>query len=414
MADFQAYVGPYDLAIACARDKNKYHCIFIDVGRHVPSYSGPESTSLQNLSFLLNRKILPDKKRVASTTMLYVIGEWKVSDPSTTVDKPEKLDHGDDELTTNKGRTVSRQEVEWDGGIERICKLIEKLPNLKELTWISSLPFTEAVWSALPSTTLSTLVIDVGAPVHLDSNYSNRPTYISQESMKPLVNFRNLKELRIFNIHNSLQSIIWETVYRNTSDNKGMSVLDLSMASGPFVRDQPWNKAKDVMGLNVTISKKEEYLGVPNGGGVLHHEHGTGEYLDRLCMMKARKTSYTNTCRELRLCSLKLDGFVVDHLPFEYELSRIVLLTCGENCVDAGLRAPKSVDPQDNWGFFGHDRVSQCLIAFPHWLGIFDAEGKEKSNHGTRVSQRHVHISRPAPNATAPRPPSLSSSLVLL
>ena len=39
---------------------------------------------------------------------------------------------------------------------------------------------------------------------------------------------------------------------------------------------------------------------------------------------------------------LKLDGFVVDYLPFEQELSRIALLTCGKDCIDSGLRAPKT------------------------------------------------------------------------
>jgi hypothetical protein len=85
-------------------------------------------------------------------------------------------------------------------------------------------------------------------------------SYITSREMKPLQEQRKLRELRLFHVHESLQCVVWDTVFRNTSKG-GMRVLDLQMASAPLVRAEHWRKAKDVVGLTVPTeeSKEKEY-----------------------------------------------------------------------------------------------------------------------------------------------------------
>jgi hypothetical protein len=108
----------------------------------------------------------------------------------------------------------------------------------------------EMIWSALP-TTVTKLVLDVGYPIKLDADDSNRLIYLNQESMKPLINYTKLKELRIFGMRDTYQSTIWETVYRNEAEEGSMRVLELQMAAPPLVRHEGWSQATDVQGLRV-------------------------------------------------------------------------------------------------------------------------------------------------------------------
>lgn len=150
------------------------------------------------------------------------------------------------------------------------------MPALKELTyvyllaalacslmspsWISGLPFMAVVWEKL-STSLTKLVLDLGQPVRLQQDGTNEyKSYITPAEMRPLVQQTELEELRLFGMHDSLQSVYWETVFRNTSKT-GMRVLDLNMAAHPIVRQDHWRKAEDVRGLTVpkADSKEKEY-----------------------------------------------------------------------------------------------------------------------------------------------------------
>lgn len=86
---------------------------------------------------------------------------------------------------------------------------------------------------------------------------------------------------------------------------------------------------------------------------------------------------------------LKLDGFVLDFLPFEHELSRIELLTCGINCFDAGLRAPKIRRvPYNRWSQAVNNARTNCLIQWPNWTGIFDDHGDQRDSQGDVVRYR--------------------------
>jgi hypothetical protein len=241
------------------------------------------------------------------------------------------------------------------------------------------------------------LVLDLGQPVRLDQDGDVlHESYITANEMKPLLEYVKLKELRLFQVRDSLQPLVWETVFRHRLED-AMRVLDIQMAAAPIVRSEQWRRAKNVAGLTVPTEESEEkqYKGM-DGKGALHYSIGTGEYLDGYCMRKARIASGLDEATPLPLWCLKLDGFVIDHLPFEHELSQIVLLTCGENCIDSGLRAPKSRRaPRNMWSKAVNNATSHCLIQWPNWTGIFDDRGDQRNKLGVVVPQQ-LGLSTPA------------------
>jgi hypothetical protein len=116
----------------------------------------------------------------------------------------------------------------------------------------------DIVWAALPKT-LKKLIIDVSHPIDIDHNNPLHKMYMSQDSMRLLIEFTKLRELRVFGMRDTFQSIIWETVFRNEADDKGMHVLDLQMAEKPLVRQKHWLAANDVKGLKVPNTDGDAY-----------------------------------------------------------------------------------------------------------------------------------------------------------
>ncbi|CBX94765.1 predicted protein [Plenodomus lingam JN3] len=105
-------------------------------------------------------------------------------------------------------------------------------------------------------------------------------------------------------------------------------------------------------------------------------------------MRKARIAAKINHTEPLRLQCLKLNGFVIDQLPFEEELSGLKLLTCGDKCFDAGLRAPKTRHaPLNRWSGAVNNAPSHCMIVWPNWQGIFDAAGHQRDESGEVVAE---------------------------
>jgi hypothetical protein len=133
---------------------------------------------------------------------------------------------------------------------------------------MSGLPFTAAVWENLP-TKLTKLVLDLGEPVRLDQDGNVlHKSYITANEMKPLLEFVKLKELPLFQVRDSLQPLVWETVFRHRSED-AMRVLDIQMAAAPIVRPEQWRRAKNVAGLTVPTeeSEEKEYKGKPRQSG---------------------------------------------------------------------------------------------------------------------------------------------------
>ncbi|KAG9187730.1 hypothetical protein G6011_05601 [Alternaria panax] len=402
MAELKDHLGPYTLRKALAADGADDNCFILNVGRDENGdvVSSPEHVAEQVDDYLINVY-----DRLAPVTKLYVVGEWrsillKKGDERASIPEQQKR-------YANEPHPHTKPEQEWHDTAEQIAKLIQQMPALKELTWISGLPFMVVTWDKL-STSLVKLVLDLGQPVRLQQDGKNEyKSYITLAEMKPLVQQTKLEELRLFGMHDSFQSIYWETVFRNTSKT-GMRVLDLNMAAPPIVRQDYWHKAEDVRGLTVpkANSKEKEYKGV-DGKGVLHYIFGTGEYLDDFSMRKGRIAAGLEEANPLPLWCLKLDGFVVDYLPFELELSRIALLTCGKDCIDSGLRAPKTPrTPPNRWSKIVNNATSHCLIRWPNWTGVFDDRGNQRNNQGDVVSQG-TGLSIPAeedPSVLSPMP----------
>lgn len=116
------------------------------------------------------------------------------------------------------------------------------------------------IWETL-STSLTKLVLDIGQPVRIEQDGDiEYKSYITQDEMKPLVQQTELKELRLFRMHDSMQPVVWETIFKNVSES-GVRVADLQMAVEPIVRATNWHKAEDVVGLTVPKagSKEKEY-----------------------------------------------------------------------------------------------------------------------------------------------------------
>ncbi|ORY02457.1 hypothetical protein BCR34DRAFT_636064 [Clohesyomyces aquaticus] len=245
-------------------------CIRIDVGRDEHQRS---VASLRHLRREVDIFLLPNKVKLESCTKVYIIGEWnfscdfsacgrdelEASEPWVIVDKLEHFEEGEKhKLTWDSKQTKAAEEEEWKEGIGLISKVTESMKNLRELTWVSTLPFTESMWGVLPSS-LTKLVLDVSQPVGLDNTDEKRESYLLQSAMKPLVNFTKLEELRIFGMHDSFQAVIWETIYRNEAEGEGIRILDLAMASRPLIRDVGWLKAKRVEGLRVPKDVDRSY-----------------------------------------------------------------------------------------------------------------------------------------------------------
>ena len=130
-----------------------------------------------------------------------------------------------------------------------------RIANLFLFSWISGLPFKPAVWAAMSVKKTTKLVLDVGKPLTLNPANDYRDQHLEADDMAPLIQFTALEELRIFSMHLSYQSIIWETVYRNKSDSGMIRVLDLEMVEAPIIRQKHWLVAADVTGLNVEIDE---------------------------------------------------------------------------------------------------------------------------------------------------------------
>lgn len=100
---------------------------------------------------------------------------------------------------------------------------------------------------------MKTLVLDLGNYVRVyDDNLVSEKLHITPTDMEPLVRLSRLRELRLFGLRDSLQFIVWKTIFRNKRKG-GMQTLEMRMDAMPMVRNSnhKWHKAVDVRGLTV-------------------------------------------------------------------------------------------------------------------------------------------------------------------
>ncbi|KAJ4362209.1 hypothetical protein N0V95_001453 [Ascochyta clinopodiicola] len=371
LSKLETLLQPHSIAAVCAADRaNNKSYVLIDVGRDSKGRAVP---SLERLKRKVRKCLATEKKHVFATTKLYIVGEWH------TVELSEELDERQKILACAK---------EWDDGVDALRKLIGTMGKLKELVWTCGLPFMASVFNELP-TRLTKLVLDLGNPVRVfDDTKVLTKLHIRADDLKPLLKQTRLLELRLLRIRDSVQFVAWKTVYLSQIPG-GMRILELQMDAAPIIHNEHWRKATDVRGLTVAMPGLLEKPNKGDGGkGSLHWKFGYGEYLDSDCIRKARIESGIEEAVPLPLECLKLDGFVVDHLPFEYELTDIILLTCGEKCIDAGMRAPKTqAEPYNAWSKQVNNVACRCLIQWPNRTGIFDTEGDQRDMHGDVVAQ---------------------------
>ncbi|KAJ4992717.1 hypothetical protein SVAN01_01763 [Stagonosporopsis vannaccii] len=359
---------PFSLEEVCAADRSaKRSYICINVGR---DSKGRVVPSLERLQRKAEKCLTTNKKPVTTSTKLYIFGDWIAAVPK-------------EGLSENKQNLADAKE--WNDGVDAVRKLIRAMGYLRELVWIGGLPFMASVFDDLP-VKMTKLVLDLGNHVRvLDDSVRVTKLHINPEDMRPLMKQTRLQELRLFRLRDSLQFIAWQTVYLNDTP-EGMRTLELQMDAEPILRNKnnKYHKAVDVRGLTVA---QPGLLEKPNKGrdgkGGLHWTFGYGEYLDSECIRKARIASGLEKPRPLPLQSLKLDGFVIDHLPFECELKDITLLTCGDKCIDAGMRAPKThAKPYHVWSKHVNHAACHFYVQWPNWSGIFDTAGDQRDTHG--------------------------------
>lgn len=95
---------------------------------------------------------------------------------------------------------------------------------------------------------------------------------------------------------------------------------------------------------------------------------------------------------------------MIDHLPFEHELTDINFVGCGAKCIDAGMRAPKTdAEPFLAWCRRVNNIPCHFALQWPNWTGIFDIEGEQRDVHGQVISQE-AGLSTPFAEY-APSPP---------
>jgi hypothetical protein len=142
--------------------------------------------------------------------------------------------------------------------------------------------------------------------------------------------------------------------------------------------------------------------------------HAEGAHLFRLGGRRAapptvrisvrRNLSFSWLTRDIR--RLVLDGFVIDYLPFEHQLSLLEQLTCGNNCIDAGLRAPKLRRKSSNHESKIEDNVdARLVIRWPRWEAIFNDRGDQLILQDVGLSTPTIEL------PPAPRMPLTKESL---
>ena len=121
------------------------------------------------------------------------------------------------------------------------------------------------------------------------------------------------------------------------------------------------------------------------GKGTLHHGCGHGEYLDVISISKARLAAgIAEDVPFLPLLGLILDGFVVDSLPFEVEMTAVSFLQLGQQCYDAGFTPTNRVGCNENAGNF---TWCPATVVWLNWTAKFRSVRKQHDAEGNATGE---------------------------
>lgn len=168
----------------------------------------------------------------------------------------------------------------------------------------------------------STLNLDLFWPLKTDHTRDDNDDDDSEvfpfDEMRPLCEFRQLRSLQLNGMLQSYQKYIWQTCWLNPA----LEELTLEMALGPTIHE-PYRQHCPVIESDWEMKSNEQgsadYLG-QDGEGILSHEFGIGEYLDRQAIATAKLEAgpMGGRLRYLPVVKLVLSGFVIDAGPLKW------------------------------------------------------------------------------------------------
>ncbi|KAL1641474.1 hypothetical protein SLS58_005979 [Diplodia intermedia] len=343
--------------------------------------TGPRNSTAadapSSLTLLANRtnKLLAKSNLLFYKKELVITGGWTFSTDTmetlqsmySDLDLEDAVDTEEDEpmrsgdLTRARSQssaaqkaTPEKHDIEWSLGVNLVKSILGKIEGLSSLVWETDLPFSKEIWTVIPDN-IQRLSLNVFVPDPEDRHeHAPHPEYFTKDDLTYLKNFTNLTRLRVYNMPDSFQSVIWETVWNNPS----LNTLELGMRYNPITRDID-NDNKRMPAIDGAWKYDPERIAANKyrgceGSGYLHHTHGYGEYLDRVAISKARNRvmdSMGYSMDELNampLTTLRLDGFVVDDTSFANYFDRLHKIVFTHKCVDAGFVLPATLKDKTN------------------------------------------------------------------
>ncbi|KKK21639.1 hypothetical protein ARAM_005243 [Aspergillus rambellii] len=193
-------------------------------------------------------------------------------------------------------------------------------------------------WASIPKDR-RTLCLDVFWPDKKEKQEAEKEiSMLPVEELAPLSAFRSLRVLKITGMTQTYQRYIWQAAWLNVD----LDELELGMALPPRLRRSyvgKWPYMKGGWQLDKAHYGEPVYYGT--GSGTLDRKVGIGEYLDKMCMEKAKICALAvgRTRQRLSIRTLTLTGFVVDADPFLhwFDPKRLKCIDFKDNCVDAGF-----------------------------------------------------------------------------
>ncbi|KGO48256.1 hypothetical protein PEX2_022640 [Penicillium expansum] len=165
-----------------------------------------------------------------------------------------------------------------------------------------------------------------------------RISILTLEQVRPLLEFCNLRVLKLVGMMKSYQPIIWQTVWLNPQ----LTTLELEMAVGLDINKpvgpSGWAPIKKGWVMNVKSRAAPVYYG--QGGGEISRKIGYGEYLDKYCIEKGKMLALCTgfpVPPSLPVKHLTLTGFAVDGDPFGMWFWNLEEVHFKKDCIDCGF-----------------------------------------------------------------------------